>query len=125
MTNSHNFDNMLTVFLFCIVVDVSDPLSTDVYYTLMRGFAAFNSGVYDELDSELSVYRCKTLQRYTTLLANRENECKSYHDLRIREATGSIKGYLVFFPLDFLAESLGFVNTAVHNGSTAPQSLWV
>jgi hypothetical protein len=103
--------------------DVSDPLCTDVYISMMRGYAALNSGVYDELDGELSVYKCKTLQNYSRLLSEQEN--KSYHDLRVREITGNIKGFLVFFPLDFLTDSLGYVNTPVHASGVTPQNLWV
>ena len=106
-----------------ISLDLSDPVSPGVYLSLLRGYAALNSGVYDELDGDISVYRCRSISRYRSLLNSKEN--KSFHDLRVRELTESIKGLLVFFPLDFLSESLPFVNGAVHSSGISLQSLWV
>lgn len=91
--------------------------------SLLRGYAALNSGVYDELDGDMSVYRCRSIVRYQSLLSSKEN--RSYHDLRVREITGNIKGFLVFFPLDFLSESLPYVNGIVHNSGVPLHNLWV
>ena len=91
--------------------------------TLMRDTAAYNSGVYDELDGGTSAYRCKTLDQLSTQLKSTEN--KSYHDLRIRDIAGSIKGYLVFFPLDFLSDSLGVVRTSKNSCAVTSPTLWI
>lgn len=105
------------------VADLSDPISEYTYMTLLRGCAALNSGVYDELDSDLSVYRCRSMQQFSSALSKKQN--KSFHDLRVREITKSIKGFLVFFPLDFLNDSLLCVNTPVSASGVSAQSLWV
>lgn len=118
----HKF-NALFLFLRRVFLDVSDPLSDATYMKLLRGFAAVNSGIYDEIDGDISVYRCRSIRSFCSALAAKEN--KSYLDMRVRDVTASIKGFLVFFPLDFLTDSLPFVNNPVSSSGVNMQNLWV
>jgi hypothetical protein len=103
-----------------ICADISDPLSYASYFTVLRGVAGSNSSLFDEIEGETSVYRCRNVKAYKDALSHHRN--RSIHDPSVREAANRISGFLIFFPLDFLCES---TVTDTKSSSKYPQSLWI
>lgn len=77
------------------LADLSDPVKSEVF-TRWKYIANHNSAIYDELDGNLSVYRCNTLAEHHSAFANHHN--KSYLDPMVRESLSEIKGFLVDWP---------------------------
>eukprot|EP01031_Cornospumella_fuschlensis_P036058 gene36058-43728_t len=76
-------------------IDFSDPLKPEVY-KLWTGISQKNSSVYDELDGNMSVYRCVTISQYKQAL--QEHQHRSYLDADARLSLSEIKGFLVDWP---------------------------
>ena len=103
-----------------MLTDISDPLSYTSYFSILRGVAGANSSLFDEIEGETSVYRCRNIRSYKEALSHHRN--RSIHDPSVRETVNRISGFLIFFPLDFLCESM---TTDAKSSSKYPQSLWI
>jgi hypothetical protein len=84
-----------------IVGDLVDVIRSDSYLAQWRNIAGNNSSIYDQLDSNASPYRCKTLVSY--IVGLRDYTPKSIHDPLVQAIVKNIQGFLVMWPLDFLS----------------------
>ncbi len=77
------------------MLDLSDPVRSEVF-NAWKYIANKNSSIYDEIDSNLSVYRVTSMSEHNVAFAHSNN--KSYLDPLVRESLGEIKGFLVDWP---------------------------
>eukprot|EP00602_Paraphysomonas_sp_CaronLab_P007254 CAMPEP_0185035158 /NCGR_PEP_ID=MMETSP1103-20130426/25973_1 /TAXON_ID=36769 /ORGANISM="Paraphysomonas bandaiensis, Strain Caron Lab Isolate" /LENGTH=1446 /DNA_ID=CAMNT_0027572105 /DNA_START=681 /DNA_END=5021 /DNA_ORIENTATION=+ len=94
---------------------------SDTYHMLWRDVATRNSEIYDHLDGDLSVYKCKTLQEYRYAL---KNFChRSYLDSQVQDTVSRIQGHLVLWPMDFL--KYDDLSPAASTKVLVPLDLWL
>jgi hypothetical protein len=109
----------------CFVVDLIDLAyhnqSNDSYTNRWWKIATHNGVMYDSLDGDASVYRCRSLAQYRRAL--REARHKSILDIQVAETVRSIKGHLVCWPLDFLADD--DLSPSLATKALVPVHLWV
>lgn len=99
--------------------DLMDITSQEVYQN-WRGVAQNNASIYDMLDGETSVYRCKTLNSY--FMGWRSFVNKSIHDPIVSASTSAIQGHIVMWPMIFLSEENCAPAAAMR---VIPTDLWV
>ena len=101
--------------------NVSNILSRDIFLENWESVAMHNSTIYDMLDGEMSVYRCKKISHFQADYRDHVN--KSIKDVEVQAAVKSIRGFLVNWPLTFLEEE----NLAPSLATKAliPNDLWV
>ena len=78
------------------IADLSDPLSA-VIREAWTARATANSAIYDEIDGDMSVYRCTTVPQYKEALKNYVN--LNYEDKAVQSKMQEIKGFLINWPL--------------------------
>lgn len=80
-----------------------------------------NSAIYDQIDGDLSVYRCTTVPQYTEALTGYANS--SYQDPEVKRTLAEIKGFLVNWPLTlFEKEDL---SPPLATRLLVPNDMWV
>lgn len=90
-------------------------------YKLWTGISQKNSSVYDELDGNMSVYRCVTINQYKQALE--EYRHRSYLDADARLSLSEVKGFLVDWPANlFRADDL---SPSLATRALIPDELWV
>lgn len=77
--------------------------------------------MYDELDGDISVYRCKTLNEYRTAFEKHVN--KSILDPQVRNSLAEIKGFLVNWPYDLFKDE--DLKPTLATRAIVPNDLWV
>ena len=100
--------------------DVSDILDRQVF-EIWLDRAMRNTVVYDELDGDTSVYRCKTLSEYRAAFDKHVN--KSIMDPQVRMSLGEIKGFLVNWPLELFKDE--DLSPSIATRAIIPNDLWV
>jgi hypothetical protein len=100
---------------------VTDVLSPAVYEQLWKKYADCNSSVYDLIDGDISVYRCKTVIEFRQALARHVN--KSILDPLIKVNLVEIKGFLVNWPLDLFKDE--DLSPSLATRAIIPNDLWV
>lgn len=93
----------------------------DSYSLHWRQLASSNADVYDEVDGDASVYKCRTLSEFRNAMIRYQH--RSIHDDRIQEIMSRIKGHLVHWPMDFLNRE--DLSPAVTTKAFIPLDLWV
>lgn len=79
-----------------------------------------NSSIYDELDGNLSVYRCQSLSDHHAAFG--QYVAKSILDPIVKESVSEIKGYLVDWPQNlFKNEDL---SPSMATRAIVPNELW-
>lgn len=101
--------------------DLVDPVLPEVYQNNWRRIAQSNSSIYDQLDGESSVYKCRTLSQYINGL--RDHTYRSIRDPIVQTAVGDIRGFLVTWPLEFLSRE--DITPSKATQAVIPTDLWV
>lgn len=100
--------------------ELSDPVNPEVY-RLWTSISQKNSSIYDEIDGNMSVYRCVTIQQYKTAMENYVH--RSIHDPMVQGSLSEIKGFVVDWPQNlFRNEDLG---PSLATRALIPDELWV
>jgi phosphatidylserine/phosphatidylglycerophosphate/cardiolipin synthase-like enzyme len=101
-------------------IDFSDILRPDVY-KLWQTIATRNSSVYDELDGQMSFYRCGTIAEYKAALNS--HLPRSILDTDTQCSLSEIQGFLVDWPQQlFHCEDL---SPSYATRTMIPNELWV
>lgn len=102
------------------MLDLADIVSPDIYKVWCT-IATKNSAVYDELDGQLSYYRCPTIAEYKAAL--QAHIPRSFLDTETQSSLSEIQGYLVDWPQQmFHREDLAPSYTT---RTMIPNELWV
>jgi phospholipase D1/2 len=105
-----------------LAADVSDILDNNVFHLLWVSRAKHNTALYDELDGDISVYRCKTVAEFRAAFARHRNKRMS-EDPELGVTLSEIKGFLVQWPYElFLDEDL---SPSIATRAIIPNELWV
>lgn len=100
-------------------IDFTDPLKPAAF-DMWKYIANKNSSIYDELDGNLSVYRCQSLSDHNAAFG--QYVAKSILDPIVKESVSEIKGYLVDWPQNlFKNEDLA---PSMATRAIVPNELW-
>lgn len=101
-------------------LDLADIVRPDIY-KVWCAIATKNSAVYDELDGQLSYYRCATIAEYKAAL--QAHIPRSFLDTETQSSLSEIQGYLVDWPQQmFHREDL---SPSYTTRTMIPNELWV
>jgi phospholipase D1/2 len=112
-----------------ISIPENDYLSDQLYDPLADGYkqnslwnktANSNTKIYDDLDMDFSVYKCRTLSQYKQSFVSHTNRLAK--DPAVIYAMDNIKGFLVHWPMDFLADD--DIAPSVAQKLVMPVELW-
>eukprot|EP00981_Chlorochromonas_danica_P012554 scaffold5146_cov164-Ochromonas_danica.AAC.3 len=101
-------------------VDFSDPLRPELYKQ-WKSIAQHNSAIYDELDGNMSVYRCLTVQQYKQALETYVH--RNIMDPIVQESLSEIRGFLVDWPQDLYRNE--DLSPSLATRAIIPDELWV
>lgn len=101
-------------------VDVADIVSSEGY-RLWRSISAHNSSVYDELDGQMSFYRCTSIADYRAAL--QAHLPRSILDSETQQSLSEIRGFIVDWPQQFLSREDLAPSYATR--AMIPNELWV
>jgi hypothetical protein len=101
------------------VVDILDPVDPSTF-ARWKDVACRNSSIYDEIDGEISVYRCNNIQAYKKGLESYVH--RSCFDTDVQESLSEIKGFLTDWPCNlFQREDL---SPSIATRAVVPNELW-
>lgn len=101
-------------------IDFTDPLNPESY-KIWRSIATRNSSVYDELDGNMSLYRCSYTTQYKEALGQYVH--RSFLDSLTQQSLSEIKGFLVDWPQDLFKND--DLSPSMATRALIPNELWV
>lgn len=90
----------ITEMIFFYSIDLTDPISDEVYRMKWLYTARENTVIYNVLDGPCSYDKCNTLDEYAKAIQDRP--FLSANDPLVESYLVRLKGHLVMFPLRFL-----------------------
>lgn len=84
------------------IVDISDHRISNAYSSIWNQIASKNSEIYDILDGESSVYRCKSIESLKVALSSHVHRSKL--DSQVNTQLNQIQGFLVDWPMHLMSK---------------------
>lgn len=111
---------MLIVVIIFFGLDIIDPLNPATY-ARWKDVSRNNSAVYDEIEGDMSIYRCNTIAQYKK--AQEVYIHRSILDPEVGQTLSEIKGFLVDWPAHFFQRE--DLSPSLATRAIVPNELWL